>query len=353
MKQLFILLFILITKFSLISAQNVEVPDTQKPVLIKIAASWCPPCGSWGWDFFDDIYDDNNSKATLITAHHSGDYQNSTSQDIKNNFNVIGQPIFLFDGVDQNVVSGNVTSERTAFSSKVDIQSKRSPDVQTGIVATYKDNKLNINYSTKFFNSVTGDYYLGIYVIEKIVVGYQASRGQSAQHKNILREEVSANSFGKPIASGFIEAQQVYDGSIESDLGTYNPQNLQIVAIIWKKEGNSYSIVNSNSDKEVSKANTSANNELGENITSFEVFPTIINHNSTIQINTNEILNKTQISLYDMNGKKLNNIFSGKLDAGKNKINFDFPHNLSPAIYFIGLSSENTSNIFRKVVVQK
>lgn len=353
MKKIFLILIIFIAKFSLITAQNIEIPTSQNPVIIKIAASWCPPCGSWGWDFFDNIYADNEDKSTLLAAHHSGDYQNSTAVDIKENFNVFGQPIFLFDGVDENVVSGNAATKRTAFSTEVTNQSNRNPDVQTGIEATYKDNNLYINYSTKFFNSVSGEYYLGIYVVEKIVVGYQASIGQSAQHKNILREEVSGNSFGNLIASGTIDAQEIYEGSIEVDLGTYNPQNLQIVSIIWKKEGNLYSIVNSNSDKDVVIDNTSTNSEIEKNITSFEIFPTLINHNSTIEVNANKILNKTEVSIYDINGRKLSNIFSGNLNVGVNKINFELPYNLSPSVYFIGLTSENTPNILRKVVVQK
>ncbi|HHB79571.1 MAG TPA: hypothetical protein ENK85_10105, partial [Saprospiraceae bacterium] len=46
-------------------AQAQEVPQTQSSLIIKKTASWCPPCGGWGWDLFEQLIDDNDSQAIL------------------------------------------------------------------------------------------------------------------------------------------------------------------------------------------------------------------------------------------------------------------------------------------------
>ena len=209
----------------------------------------------------------------------------------------------LLNSDSDQLPSGNNASKRSFFAIKTTENNQLSPDVQTGIEATFKGNELIVNYSTKFFNSLSGDYYIGIYLIEKLVVGYQASRGQNAQHKNILRKELSDNTFGVKFES--TDEGKVFDGSIQSDITGYDPKNLEIVSIIWKKEGNKFKIINSNIDKDVIETNTSSNQYINTNINSFEVYPTVFESNTSIKISTIESIKKAEINLYNMNGKKV------------------------------------------------
>lgn len=106
MKKIFLLSTFILFTITIFNAQNVEIPTTQNPVIIKVSASWCSTCGGWGWNFFEDIYEDNHENSSVFVIHHSGDYTNTAASEITTNFEVPGQPVFLFNGEDLNVSSG-------------------------------------------------------------------------------------------------------------------------------------------------------------------------------------------------------------------------------------------------------
>ncbi len=334
------------------NAQNIEVPNTQVPVIVKVTASWCPFCGTWGWDFFENLYEDNYQKSIIFAAHYSGDFKNNVSIDIAKNFNASGQPIFYLDGIDQNVSSGNSQNKRNSFSTQINNKIQESPLAQTGIKATYNNNKLYVDYSTKFYQSVSGEYYIGIYLIEKLVIGFQASRGQNAQHKNILRKELSGNSFGNLLAKGTVAENMIYKGHIEVDLDDYKPQNLEIATIIWKKEGARYFVVNSNIDNEVSEENTSGiqDNFISKN--SISIYPTVINKTGIIKLFSQNNIPDTKVDLYNINGKKVINIYSGKIEKGENIFKIKASDYLLPSIYYIVIDSKNNTLIAQKIIIK-
>jgi hypothetical protein len=71
MKRLIFTLFFFSAVLS-VHTQNIEVPATQKSLITKRTADWCPLCGGWGWPFFRQLILDNSNKAVLIAAHYSG-----------------------------------------------------------------------------------------------------------------------------------------------------------------------------------------------------------------------------------------------------------------------------------------
>ena len=70
MNKNFLLSVCLLLGANFIFAQ--EVPEVQRPLVTKISATWCPPCGGWGWTLMEELVIDNEDKATLIVAHHDG-----------------------------------------------------------------------------------------------------------------------------------------------------------------------------------------------------------------------------------------------------------------------------------------
>jgi len=352
MKKNIIFILLLTTIFSSINAQSVDVPNTKNPTLIKVTASWCTNCGSWGWNFFHDIYEDNSDKASVFAVHFSGKYKNNTAVDIANNFNVFAQPIFLFNGADQSVSSSNSSSKRSSISNKVSSNNSESPIAQTGIVAEYNQNNLTVNFSTKFFSSSSEEYYLGIYLVEKEFIGYQAARGNNAKHKSIIRLELNGKSFGKLINTESVSANDFFDGQISFDISNYDPKNIELVSIIWKKDGDKYSVVNSNSDKEVSKSNTSTTTNTVNSINYFNVYPTVISNNATITINSTKKYSNVNIDLIDITGRRINTIYSGAIVQGQNLINLNIDKSIPSANYFINLSNKKDINITKKIVIE-
>jgi len=83
--------FLLLT----LSGYSQEAPQTQSALVTKISATWCPPCGGWGWDLFHDLVVDNEAKATLLAVHHSGNLLTPTSGALADNFMISGQTMML------------------------------------------------------------------------------------------------------------------------------------------------------------------------------------------------------------------------------------------------------------------
>jgi len=70
--------------FAFLTAQAQEVPEVQKTLISKISADWCPPCGTWAWDLFHDLVNDNDNQAVLMAVHHSGGLETPTSNAFAN-----------------------------------------------------------------------------------------------------------------------------------------------------------------------------------------------------------------------------------------------------------------------------
>jgi len=227
-----------------VSAQ--EVDQSQKSIITKISATWCPPCGGWGWDFFDVLLEDHEDDVLVISNHYSGDLRNPTASAIEENFKNVGQPSFYLGNQDQNVTSSNTAMRRTSIAERVDAQAALTPTANTGIYTRLDDRMLHVDARTVFFTDADGDYYLNIYVVEDKVIADQASRGNDVEHSAILRTGLDENAFGIELVSGSANQgdaiEMDFDFEIPSD---WNIDNMTLASIIWKLEDDgTYTYVN-------------------------------------------------------------------------------------------------------------
>lgn len=350
-KNLLTLIFALaFTTFSF-AQEEVEVPQTQLSLINKIAADWCPPCGGWGWSFFHDLIDDNSEKAILFTAHHSGGLQNPVASSMTSNYGVFGQPRFILNSTDQNATSSNSATTRMTIQEKVNTHAEAAPDVQTGLVATWRDDDMiHVLTNTAFFNDVQGEYYLGVYLVEKTVISNQASVGPNAEHKNILRLELSGNDFGNLLQSGDIAAETSFTNEFAISTEGYDTENLEIVTIIWKKEDNTYVFVNANKDSSVEYEVINALNE-NELSASFLIRPNIISSTANLDFELKESASLATVNILDVNGRILQTVYTGALESGRH--NFELNRADLPVAghYFVSLNIEG--NVVTKMVIIK
>jgi hypothetical protein len=349
-KLLILVLVALSTVFSF--AQEIDVPQTQLSLINKIAADWCPPCGGWGWSFFHDLIEDNSEKAVLFTAHHSGGLQNQVASSITSNYGVSSQPRFILNSVDQNASSGNAVNARMTIKEKVDMTAASTPLVQTGLDATYReDDMVYVKTNTTFFNDASGEYYLGIYLIEKIVIGTQASVGTDAEHKNIIRLELTGNDFGNLLASGEIAAETSFANEISIPKEDYSAANLEIVTIIWEKTGNTYTFVNANKDSEVQLEVVNATEFPSELAVNFQVKPTIINDFAMVEFAFTQPVISSHLSLVNVQGKTIKVLHEGFLSAEHHSFVIENNGELSDGIYFVRLQV-GVEVISRKIIIE-
>ncbi len=297
-----------------------DAPETQSTLITKISATWCPPCGGWGWDMFHDLIEDNEEKATLIAVHHSGNLLTPTSGALAENFMITGQPQFFMGNVNQGIFSSNSVTKRAEIQQAVDEAAGQAPIVNTGISASYTDDtqEINVNTRTEFFQNADANYYLGLYIVNDGYVGFQQSQGANAEHEKVLVTSFTTSHFGDPLTSGVVTDGTIIEGmySIAID-PEWEVEKLEVISIIWSEVNGVYTYVNSNITNDIGLAVSS--NFLQEAVSDFTIEPTIMNSGeSTINF---ELFDQDYytINIMDQTGKLVKSVFQGELSAGTHR----------------------------------
>lgn len=211
---------------------------------LNYTATWCGPCGDWGAPKIHDM-EESGSPVVAITAHASGDPMFIST--LYNSFSSVrptggGIPSFWAGDTDDGG-PGDITS-----------QLSQTPPAGIEFLSARVGNEMNVKVKVVFFENVTGEYYLSVYVLEDGIDG-SASSGQYAQngvanpdnykHDFVLRAVATPdNAYGEMLASGSIAAGTGFDKTYAIPVdGTWN--DVYAAVCIWKKDGTFYSFVNS------------------------------------------------------------------------------------------------------------
>jgi hypothetical protein len=130
----------------------------------------------------------------------------------------------------------------------------QTPPAGLEFIAARDGNNMNVMVRTLFFENVSGEYYLSVYILEDGIDG-SSSAGQYAQngvanpatykHDFVLRTAATPNSaYGEMIASGSIAAGSKYDKTYAIPVdASWN--DIYVGVCLWKKDGTGfYSFVN-------------------------------------------------------------------------------------------------------------
>lgn len=228
----------------------VTIAEQQYSLYFKYTATWCGPCGDWGGPAFVTDCDANPGKILAFTIQCTDDFEWAGNSDTYTAFSARfpygGTPNFQCN----NVALG---TNNNGMYAEVATRNAMAPDAGIGIHysigAGNNAGKLNINTYVKFFKAVSGEYFAGVYILHKNIVKSQNTGGGMVDdylHHHVMMQHVTGI-FGDPIASGSIGAGKVYN------LGFVFPYNnipdldlgqMEVVGIIWKKNGTSFDIVN-------------------------------------------------------------------------------------------------------------
>ncbi|MEM6967062.1 MAG: Omp28-related outer membrane protein [Bacteroidota bacterium] len=336
MKKRLLLFAFTLTFVSQIFAQT--VPETQRTLITKNSATWCPPCGGWGWDFFEDLVEDNEEKAVLIVSHHSGSLMSPTSDAFSSNLNGFSQPRFYLNNSDQGATPSNAADKLTDIKNMIDTNFELAPVANAGLIVSQVNDDLEIAAKTEFFQDADGEYYLGVYIVENNIVTFQQSIGNDAVHKKVLRDAVTTETFGDLLANGTIAANTTYEATYTYTPDTeFNIDEMEFVTIVWKKENDKFQVVNVNVVDEITEVTSINNMTLTE--ASMSIQPNIIADQATINLDVTKDLQKTSIVLYDMFGKKVTDIFRGNLSQGVHHLHFEKTANVAQGMYYVTLQA--------------
>ncbi len=281
--------FLLLFTFLTINAQDYQ----RMPVISKVTATWCPNCGSWGWDYMEALKQEfGDASALLLGVHHSGDLENPVSDWFSKNLRNSYQPQFFLNNQQQGVNSGNWTSKVAEMRQTVDALRQDQADSAFEIDVWINENdELKVNVDLAPLNKADGDFFLASYIFENNVINYQSQQGQNAIHPNVLRDVISDNFWGDS-----------YDGSTPSVFKSYslagkNWDQIGVVTIMWKKEGNYYIMDNAAFTSEI---NLLLSNDEVLNDDRFE----ISHRNELVQISNNDN-NTYNVMLMNIRGEKI------------------------------------------------
>ena len=320
MKGLFTLCFFLIFGISISSAQ--QVAEVQQSLITKRTATWCPFCGSWGWDFFDNLLATTSTKAVLVAAHFGGSkLENPTSIAFVDNLGGSSQPKFFVNNELQNVTSSNMPAALADIKTKVDNNYSSAPLANVGLETAWNGNNLDIKTRTKFFQNGDGAFYLGLYLVEDEVMEIQASQNGTVAHSRILRKAATPSTFGDLFASGSIGAGTEYTSTYTTSISGYNIDNLDVVGIIWKEESGKYQVVNVWAID--AKPGISSSSELDQvEGLKASLYPTILQEEGTVSISLDAPL---ELSLVAVNGlgQPMSTLYQGNLSPGEYSFRLD------------------------------
>lgn len=297
-----------------VSAQQVE--EVQKTLIIKKTATWCPYCGTWGWDFFDDVRQDNAGKAVFWAAHYGGSMlENPTSTEIVSNLSGGGQPKFYLNTELQNVSSGNTASARITFQNAVDTAYLQAPVANVGIDATYEGDLLTVHSKSRFFQDADGEYYLGLYLVENDLLAYQAGQNTEVMHSSVLRKALTPTTYGTLLADGPVAAGTEFEHEYTVSFAGTPVTSLEVAGVIWKKTGAQYTVVNVWSTTDINEMVPTSTADIEQGAHSWTLSPNPAHIPARIELQL-EQTSQIQLLLVDRLGRTLDVIHSGWLNPG-------------------------------------
>lgn len=340
----FTLLFAFILSFSMLRAQ--EVNTEQWTMISKRTADWCTFCGSWGWNLFEDLIEDNKDKNVILWAtHFSGDLANSTSMDFTNSLGGNGQPLFFVNRDNMGVTSGNVSSKREEINLYVNDLISFQPFAGIGLEANYDNGLLTVDGKVQFFTSLgEGNFYLSYYLVKDHVIAPQTSQGSMADHRYLMTDEITGNTFGENIVQGAIENNEIFTLTSSKEIENVDIDNDEVVAILWNlRTDGVYEFFNANRVSITSSTGINEPNISGVSLINTRLFADEL----IVNITTDRDFDNIQTRLLNVSGQQIDTQLS-RAFVGENQLKFN-TSNLMAGTYLLHINIDN--QIFTEKII--
>lgn len=273
----------------IVSALYVLTTDAQTPVkknvsvITKTSATWCGPCGSWGWTASNEFISNNpntiyigvfpssinaNIDPTVypgaVGTWGNGDFYTALSVNFMNTFVLAksGYPSFAtnfidytyryFDQATSTINTGKMKNSVDSAAKK--IEGNTNVVASTGYTyAISSKGDITVNTKTKFWAAANGTYQLAVYLVEDKALNRQNGQtdptklNDKTEHHSVLRTSLSGD-FGDQIATGSINANQEFTKSYTFKVTNtkWDKAKLKPIVILWKVNGSKYEMVNAN-----------------------------------------------------------------------------------------------------------
>ena len=226
--------------------------QVQVPIVLKETGELCPPCGGWGWTEWEQTITALEGK-TFIWSQYSDyfvsdsyfvnqelDAANSVNNAFQENFPYGGsKPLFYINGVE-----ASATSTAAAVSAANASIASTPVDVSAAYRIEWDGDNLTVVAQAKVYNSMSGNYFMGVYLVEDKATHIQSGHPNSSpslEHHMVLRGSVGGNIWGDEIIASTANAGDLIEKTFTQTVpASYIKENLTIGIIIWKKNGTKY-----------------------------------------------------------------------------------------------------------------
>ncbi|MCB0706878.1 MAG: hypothetical protein KDC34_16295 [Saprospiraceae bacterium] len=305
-----ILLFLFCFSSSLFFAQ--EVSEVQMTLLTKRTATWCPNCGTYGWELFTNILADNSEKAIIIAAHYGGsDLETLTSGLFATNFPGGGQPKFFVNNANQAITPSTIDDARISIQNQVNLFYQQPPQAAFGLSITEEAGTYTVGGLVRFLAELEGDFQLGIYQVEKTVIANQSQQGANAEHKQVLTYPLTGGDLSEPLFSGLVTAGTDFNFSYDL-VNPADADNIEIVAILWELDGDGKLQFINGAKKDLIDVETNVGTEEPAEDARYGSVSVM----DDLVILENNASQYVQLDLIDIQGRVLYTFYQDELDQG-------------------------------------
>lgn len=343
-KKLFILLVVFITVQTATYAQ--EINEKSWTLIHERFATWCPYCGTWGWDLKDQMLAEfKNDNVIFMSVDYSGDLTNPTAKEFDSNFGGVGQPIFYVDGVNINATATNGTTKVQETRLEVDFKKDERPYIGVGVSPVLDDaGVLTANTKMKFLQDVEGgNYFIGMYLLEDVLAP-QASRTGNQLHKNVLRASLLPAVFKNTVATGPVNKDTEFQATgVLTDLKG-EADKYKVLSVVWTYNPSTNKYLFHNAFIAPVKKITATHDAQNDNV-NFTAFQAE-SGNIVISLDKNvQVTSSTEIIVTDLSGKIIKQESSDIIHNGTAQIETNY----TPGMHII--SFKNNGKVSSKKVM--
>lgn len=343
MKFIYTLLFLFSFAITNVFAQRIP---PNKPVIVKATSTECNVCGLRAWDDFKDVIDKYETEAVIMAVHplEISELFTNTSKEFMENMPVFfGTPSLYVN--EESHFDNWFTGIRDFIAPFQERRVLAHPDIRYTII----DHQLKVEVNTQFLLKTNRPHYLSVYVLEDHVVEYQNSRGPDELHSKVLRTHLGDNTFGTLFSETDIVENQQFTNNFSLNLNAnWAVENIEIVAIIWERRGETYHIVNSN--KSATPTFATGINILEKANVSLSVQPTILSNTTSVKVDVPTAQSNLNITVTNTLGQRVKVLFSGDLPQGVTTFDINRNELGAKGLYFLVVEKAG-SRLVEKMLV--
>lgn len=342
----------LLCSIAMCTVGKAQLPEKKNISLVhKITATWCGPCGGWGWVLADDLIKESRGKALYVSLFTSKDssngnyeFYNNTAYDVSRPFFKGSYPDFGVNGIaheDLNRPAIFVDEMLANIMMEVDSFAATEPLASAASELVIDGNDLTVNAKVQFWLATEGEYYLAAYLIEDGALNLQSGRGKAkVAHHGVLRASMANAAWGEKIAEGSIATDATFDKTFEFTVTDpkWDPKKFKIYNVIWKKVQNKYLFINASVQSKITGLDTtlSVNSMLTEQRVS--LFPVPARESIQLGIESDKAT-QMRYNVTNLMGQQCLPDQTIRLAPGNNR-EWIVTSSLASGIYFLNIRTE-------------